>query len=147
MKKRFLIILANILFPLCLGTVFYLWIKPNAWCSEMIYRLLRMKKQKGFDENSIPVIGYFIKHQLCDVLFAYSMTFALFFVMEKQKRGTEIACIVAAVFETIFELSQLWGFPGNFDFLDILAEVIVTAIIYFCLKIEQTKLKRRTTET
>ena len=145
MKKRDYIFFVNILFPLCLGTILYLWIKPNAWCSNAIYRLLHIEKQTAFDENSIPIVGYFIKHQLCDILFAYSMTIALFFSMEKQKYGVDIACILAATFETALELAQLCGFPGNFDSYDILAEVMVTVAIYLCLKI-RNKTKRRKTK-
>lgn len=145
-RRKEIIYLFNIFFPLLLGTVLYLWIKPNAWCSNVIYGFLRLEKFRAFEETSIPLFGSFIKHQLCDILFAYSLTFAMMFVFRKEKHGFFLACSIAALFEILFEVAQLWGFPGHFDPFDILAEVAITLLIFLCMIIYQ-KQKRSKQKT
>lgn len=145
-RRKKITYLFQIVLPLVLGAVFYLWIKPNAWCSNIFYNIFNLKKPTAFDENCIPFLGSFIKHQLCDILFAYSLTIAMVFVLRKEKHGLFLACGIAAMFETIFEVAQLCGFPGNFDPLDILAEVAITLAVLLCMVIYQ-KIKRRKQKT
>ena len=143
-RREKIIYLFHIIFPLVLGTVLYLWIKPNAWCSNVIYRLFHLEKPRAFEENSVWLFGSFIKHQLCDMLYAYSLTVAMAFALRKEKHGLFLACGIAALFETLFEIAQLWGFPGNFDPLDILAEVAVSLLILICMKIKQKNREKKT---
>ena len=142
-RRKEIIYLLNIFFPLLLGTALYLWIKPNAWCSNVIYGFLRLEKFRAFDETSVPIFGSFIKHQLCDMLFAHSLTFAMLFTFRKEKHGFFLACSIAALFEILFEVAQLWGFPGHFDPFDILAEAVVTFMILLCMKIYNNQKGRK----
>ena len=145
-RRKKIIYLLQIVLPLVLGAVFYLWIKPNAWCSNIFYNIFSLKKPAAFDENSIPFLGSFIKHQLCDILFAYSLTIAMVFVLRTEKHGLFFACMIAALFETLLEIAQLWVFPGNFDSFDILAEGAITLSVLLCMVIYQ-KIKRRKQRT
>lgn len=141
-KRRVLIRSLQIFLPLLIGGVLYLWIKPNAWCSVHLAQLLSLGERREFDETVVPVFGYLIKHQLCDMLFAYSMTFALLSVFAKGTKKAVLSCGIAALFETLLELSQLFGFPGHFDPFDILAEVSVSTGILLCLLIKERKTKK-----
>ena len=142
LNQTILFYLPNILIPLIVGAILYLWIKPNAWCSELFYKIFPIEKPRAFESTDLPIFGSFVKHQLCDCLFAYSMTFAMIFVLRNEKRGLLFACGIAALFETLFELAQLWGFPGNFTPIDILAEVAITMGIFLCMIIKQNKKRR-----
>ena len=128
-KQRIMVFAVNIFLPLLLGIILYLWIKPSARCSLVLYRILHLEQFRPFEENDAPFGGYFVKHQLCDMLFAYSLTFALLFLFRKEKHGCIVACAVAVLFETLLEIAQLWRFPGNFDVWDIIAEITITAAI------------------
>ena len=143
MKEKLLSCILYVVLPLALGVLLYLWIKPDAWCSQMIYRLLHIPKQSAFDDNSVPIIGTFIKHQLCDVLFAFSLTFALLLLLVNHSRGIALGCAIALSFEVMLEVAQLSVFPGNFDIYDIIAESVVTIAIYIAIKIIQAKRRRK----
>lgn len=142
-REKF-IYLIHIIAPLVLGAVLYLWIKPNAWCSNTFYGFFHLEKPRAFEESDIPLFGSFIKHQLCDSLFAYSLTVALLFILRREKHGIYLACMIAALFETFFEVAQIWGFPGNFDYFDIFAEVAVSVFIFICMKIKQKNRVKKT---
>lgn len=141
-RKRIIVLTFGVAFPLVLGAVLYVWIKPNAWCAHIICQVFHIPTQTAFDEYSVPIFGSFIKHQLCDVLFAFSLTFAMLLLMGNSRHGVAAGCAAALIFETLLEVAQLGVFPGNFDSYDIIAESIVTIAIFIAIKILQTK--RRT---
>lgn len=124
-----IIIVWHIFFPLLIGAVLYLWIKPEAWCSQMICHILHIAPRSAFVEESVPLFGPFIKHQLCDVLFAYSVTFTFLLLWHDRPHGLVFAGLCAALLETVFEVAQLGMFPGNFDAWDIAAEVVTTVVV------------------
>ena len=141
-RKSIIALFVGVLLPLCIGTVLYIWIKPNAWCSQIICRTLRIPTQDAFNEDTIPIIGYFIKHQLCDMLFSISLTFAILLLIGNKRYGIVIGGTIVLLFETLLEIAQLGVFPGNFDVFDIIAECSATIAILISIRI--LKIKRRT---
>ena len=128
--RRNLFYLCNIGIPLLIGTVMYLFCRPDAYISEFIFNLFNVSPvmvpgpPKGIDR--------FARYYLCDMLWAYALTFSLAFYFGKSKLGT--AYIIGLGFIAFMELLQLLSqVPGNFDSFDIIVEFIVCTITIYLI--------------
>lgn len=121
--KKFYIL--NIVLPLVIGTMVYVYVKPSAPISQLIYFLLHI---------SSPVlqvgptgIHRFIQYYLCDILWSYSLTFALSLYLGKDK--LLLTYVIAASFSTLVEVLQLLPYVlGSFDIFDIIVQLIACTI-------------------
>ena len=132
MKRKIVFWIANIFIPLLIGGVVYILFRPDTYFSQYIFNKL----------NFIPVIDSeptliikFIKYYLCDILWAYSLTFAVLFVFQNETNRFIASLSICIVFEMITEFVQLWNLiPGTFDFVDMVNECVTTLIIIFVCK-------------
>ena len=121
--KRFCIL--NIVLPLVIGTIVYVHVKPSAPISQLIYFLLHIETPVL---NIKPTgIHRFIQYYLCDILWSYSLTFALSLYLGKDR--LLLAYVIAASFSTMVEVLQLLPqVLGSFDIFDIIVQLIACTI-------------------
>ena len=130
--RRNLFYLCNIGIPLLIGTIIYLYWRPNAYISRFIFSLFNVSP--GIVPGSPKGIERFVRYYLCDILWAYALTFSLVFYLGRSKIRT--AYIIGLSFIVLIELLQLLPqTPGSFDILDIIMEFVICTIsiyvIYF----------------
>lgn len=115
----------NIILPLAIGTIVYVYVKPSAPISQLIYFILHI---------SSPVLNIkptgvhrFIQYYLCDILWSYSLTFALSLYLGRDR--LLLAYAIAASFSTLVEVIQLLTYVlGSFDIFDIIVQLIACTI-------------------
>lgn len=119
----------NILLPIILGVTVYVLFRPDTYVSQFVY------SQLGFNPKisiAFVPVSKFVKYYLCDILWAYSLTFSMIFILKNEKNKYKIALPVCIVFEIIIELLQLCrSLPGTFDFVDMFNECVTTILIIF----------------
>lgn len=124
-KKVFLI--ANIIIPVIIGGFLYYMISPDVIFVEVIKKLLYSNGVTSAGKYLGPV-GIFVRFYLLDMLWGYSLVFALYFCV-----GDDVAIlkvfVLAFVFSIGMEVLQLIPVaPGFFDIWDIVVECIAEAI-------------------
>lgn len=128
-RRRFYWI--NILIPLLFGiTVYFHW-RPDAYVSKVIFGFFHLSYIPDWGK---PVgIQRFIRYYLCDICWAYALTFSLAFYLGKH--FLIWAYIISMIFSSLIEVLQLFRqTPGSFDFLDIIAELSVCTITILIIK-------------
>lgn len=127
-KTKYRILYAfNIIVPIIAGTFFYLLFRPDAVVTKAVYGLFDI--ENAAEVFTVPFINSF----LCDILWAYSLTYAVNAVLNEKAVTTACICIMV---ETATEFLQLAGiFYGTFDVLDILFESASTLFALFTIKI------------
>ncbi len=138
MKKNFAFYLLNIGIPLVLGLGIYLF------CYKTTYINTAFTNIFGF---SLPYIYFdnafhrFITCWACDILWAYSLTFALYLCFRVFKKPLIITSVTSSLFAIIIELLQINGvINGTFDILDIISELVAISLAVIMIKfIEKQK--------
>lgn len=126
-KKLFPHILCNIILPLIIGLVIYLSVNKNTYISDYI--------KFPFTVNLIGITGIFVKCWLCDMLWSYALTQALYIALFSFPNRILFSAIISFVMGCILELLQLFSLvSGTFDILDILFELIAIVIAMGVLK-------------
>ena len=130
--RRNLFYFFNIIVPLLLGTAIYLYWRPDAYISKLIFELLNISP--GLEPGRPVGIFRFVRYYLCDMFWAYALIFSLAFYLGRNRLRS--AYIIGLCFTTFLEFLQLLPqMPGSFDILDIIVEFIICTItihlIYF----------------
>ena len=120
MKRKNLFIFLNIAIPLLIGSAIYLFCYKNTYINTFF---------EDYFEIDFPYIyrdalfHKFIINWACDILWAYSLTFALFFCFKAFNKPFLITIFLSVVFSAIFEYLQIPGIiNGTFDIWDIITE-------------------------
>ena len=144
-KIRRCYFMANIVIPIIGGTIIYLLARPDTYISQLAYGLLGVSPQSENLRVNMPVSFWrFICNFAADILWAYSLTFAVYNVLYDSFKNTLPSIIICFVFETTIELLQLFnGLPGTFDLWDIALEICATAIASLNIK----HIRRKTNES
>ena len=140
MKKKFVFYLLNIGVPLVLGLGIYLFCYKNTYINTAFTDIF------GF---SLPYIYYdnafhrFITCWACDMLWAYSLTFALYLCFKVFEKNLIITIVTSSLFAIAIELLQIKGvINGTFDILDIVSELVAITLAITMIKlIEKRKFK------
>lgn len=124
--KRNVLFAVNIVIPLILGLFIYLTKPSSTYLSYFL---------SGF-RSVLPTIRYpeLISSFACDFLWTYSMFFCLRLTLGDALKGKHNLTVISVtgVVAIIFESLQLIkGFPGTFDLLDIVIELIAIAVALF----------------
>ncbi|MCR5796729.1 MAG: hypothetical protein K6G63_02285 [Eubacterium sp.] len=125
MKKRFLLL--NTIIPLIIGGTSYYILSPNVLFVKAINSLLGISNiiAHGSPQTAI---GCFVRFYLLDMLWGYSLVFALVLCLGSNA-AIKIVLFIAFVFSLSVELLQLTSFmPGVFDLMDISSEIIAELI-------------------
>lgn len=124
----------NLYLPLFCGCVIYFFFKRDIVLRKFedffpLFSLLRSILFIDFSPKT--VIGLFFMNHLCDVLWAYSLSWSCNLAMKKLATGV----VMALVFCAINEFAQLTPYIcATFDWLDLLYEILAiifsTAVFY-----------------
>lgn len=116
--------LLNIVIPLLTGFVIYSIYRPDTYISNIIY--VNMSFILDFAEYPV-FLQKFFRFYLCDILWAYSLTFAVQIIISLKGRYLIILFAVCSLFEIAIEAFQYFGFlNGTFDPLDIILEIFAS---------------------
>ena len=126
----------NILLPLSAGALLYLYWRPDAYISKLISSLFRMPAEPVHGRPA--GIYRFIRYYLCDILWAYALTFSLSLYFGKNALWAALA--VGVGFAVLTELLQLLPVtPGSFDILDIIIEMAVCTLTIIIINLYERR--------
>lgn len=135
LKRKYLLFFVNICFPLAIGLLIYLFCYKNTYINIGLEKLFNFSLPYFYFDN---IFHRFLTCWACDILWAYSLTFALFFCFKSFNKSWLITCILSVLFSLVIELLQLVGIiNGTFDIWDIVMEF--TAIIIAVIIIKKEK--------
>lgn len=127
MNKRNYAVL-SIFIPLFIGAFFYVFMAPETYVSKFIQNVI----DKDFLKPSFYSSWIFriLRNHLCDILWAWSLSTALFSITEL----FSLSFAMAVFFESFMEILQKLGFvPGTFDILDIIFEMLTSFIAVYVM--------------
>ncbi len=132
--KRRISFVANIIFPLLLGTLIYWFASPDVIFVEAV-RSLWGESIKSGQGTVFRGVFQFVRYYLLDMLWAYALVFALYFSIGNSAARLKTAFVIAIVFSVVMEVIQLSPIiPGYFDLLDILVEALAEMFAAFIIK-------------
>ena len=127
-KGWFLIL--NTLVPLVLGLLVYLVFRPDTYIAGLIGRAIRLSEW-----NTARVPGWlsaFLRNYASDILWAYSLAFALLGAAGPGGKGRKAASVTGVCVVTGTELLQKAGvLQGTFDIADIALEALFICLATF----------------
>lgn len=127
LKHNMLFYILNICGPLLFGGFIYYIFYPDVWFVSAIDGITGFDRHINLDTNIFA--ARIIRYYLFDVLWAYSLTFAVYRLV-----GFEYSHLVIllglAIFESVMEILQIIPIlPGTFDIGDILFEVCTSILV------------------
>jgi len=124
--KRTAFYLLNIVVPLASGLIIYLSFRPESYLSSFAESAGISIQLNSFKPG---ILYLFIKNYFSDILWAYSLTFAVAFVLGYSRRNLVLTVIICLLFSAVLESFQRLGiFNGTFDVLDIAFEGLSTVL-------------------
>ena len=131
-------IMLNVIVPLIMGMLMYLAVSQEVVFIKLINELLGYSSNGGMIRKSVVVTES--RYYLPDMLWGYSLIFALFFVCGKRQSTLPSIFILAGVFAAIMESLQLISaIPGSFDLMDIVVEIAACLLAVFIIKKQGTR--------
>ena len=132
----------NLIIPIVLGVIVYILYRQDTYIAIGFTRLMETVGLKLNYPNVQNTPGYFfIRNYVCDGLWAYSLTFAVFLAYDCQSSEMKKTFIISAIFGICIELLQKLDFiPGTFDYWDI---AVQTAFCLCAIGIISLKNRRR----
>jgi hypothetical protein len=122
--------LFHVITPLLVGYFIYLFFRNRTGITGWLRDCLRIQKISISDS----FFARFFLFYFTDMLWAYAFTCTIWFVLEKHANRRFWVYLITFGLEGGTELFQLFGvFPGTFDGLDIVAEMMTTIIALFFL--------------
>lgn len=127
MKRKLQVFLRDIFLPLFVGLCTYLLFYKGTYINSAL------GVESDFTFNSSLVV--FVKSWLCDILWAYAMTYALYLALFAFKHKILFSAIISICVATVFELFQLFGcVDGTFDILDIVFQFLAVFFAVIIIK-------------
>lgn len=137
MKNKKIFLFGNIAIPLTSGFLIYLFFYKNTYINTAVESFMGFSLPYFYFNNAF---HHFLTCWACDFLWAYALTFSLFFCLKSFKSPLPLTFIVSALFSTVIESLQLFGIiSGTFDIWDILMELTAIAFAVIILKKEFLK--------
>ena len=128
MKKLFF--LGSIIAPLLIGGALYMALSPEVFFSKITMNIYGLR-QIHFEHN---FLLRFVRFYFLDMLWAYSLVFALSFAIGNEAECPEVL-ILAAIFSVAIEVLQKYNImPGTYDWADIIFELLAEIIAAFIIK-------------
>lgn len=127
MKRKLLTFFFNIFLPLAVGLCIYLFFRKGTYINLVSGIEFNFALKSG--------LGVFVKSWLCDILWAYALTNALYLAFCAFKHRIMITAIISICVGTVFELLQLLpSVVGTFDILDILFQIAAVLLAVALIK-------------
>ena len=131
--------------PLIIGLFIYLSFGRETYIASLILRHFPWKELPAACFPSASVS--FIRNSMCDILWAYALTFSVFLVMAPDLHLVPMTPVICIGFSALLEGLQLAdSFPGTFDPLDIVLETITIVIAYSIIKKHEVKQNEKDSE-
>ncbi len=133
-KQRRFFYWLNICIPLLVGLILYLSFRKDAFISVFWGKYLPLPAPLF---KSLPEwLSLFLRNYASDILWAYSLGFAIQLVLGRSKRSRLHTLVVCLCFEVILEVLQRFGvIRGTFDYLDILLEACSICLALLVIKV------------
>ena len=141
-KRIRIFTLLNIVLPIALGVLIYTITRPDTYISQWIYRIGHFSIPHYAVKDMLPLwLWMFLCNFSADILWAYSLTYAVYAIFYDSPRYMHLIFAVCILFEIGIELLQLFDIlKGTFDFLDIAFEICTSAIASLNIKHTRRKL-------
>lgn len=137
MKRKNLFIFLNVAIPLLIGLSIYLFCYKSTYINTFFENVFGFNFPYFYFNN---VVHHFITCWACDILWAYSLTFALFFCFKELKKSLLFSSCLTFLLSIIIEFLQLSGYiNGTFDIWDIIMELSAIIIAVIIIKKEFLK--------
>lgn len=131
MYKKNVFIMLNIIIPILAGSSLYYLLSPNVIFVKSIDDIIGTLHTLNTNNN---MFLSFIRCYFLDMLWAYALVFALFFILQHSKASLTTTFFTAFLFSTFMEILQLTDFAGGtFDVIDIAVEGVAEAIAIFII--------------
>ena len=138
MRKKYAFYLLNIGIPLIVGLGIYLFCYRTTYINSVFTEVFGFSLPYIYFDNAF---HRFITCWACDMLWAYSLTFALYLCFRVFKKPLIITTATSSLFAVTIELLQINGvINGIFDILDIISELVAISLAVIMIKfIEKQK--------
>lgn len=134
-KYKIVFLMFNICLPILIGIVIYYVISQDVIFVQKIDALFG-REVHAIKTNIDSVFLKYIRFYLLDILWGYSLVFALYFVTGNNTAELMKILKIAFVFSAIMEILQLTSIvKGTFDVIDIIMELLAEIIAVFIIKI------------
>ncbi len=131
-EKRYLLV--NIIIPILLGAVIYYLFSPDVLFVKRIDSITGLNFHIRIVENS-NLLFSFIRNFFLDMLWAYALVFALFYIIGDNTASLLKVFLIAFLFSSAMEILQITSIvKGTFDFYDILVEFLAEIVAVFIIK-------------
>lgn len=122
----------NIFIPLAIGLCIYLFFHNTTIINIFVNTFFVIKPLNCNGQN---FFIYFLKCWACDILWAYSLFFALFYILKPFKSRIMFAAMLSIFLSIFVEILQyIQIINGTFDILDITFEITVIIFAVIILK-------------
>ena len=123
----------NIIIPLVLGLIIYLLFRRDSRLFVFISRFCSIPSSLN---GSLPLpVEAFFRNFASDMLWAYSLTCSVIFVLGYSHKNMLITFLICVCFEIVIEIMQHTSFfHGTFDVLDIILEMFSTCLALIIIK-------------
>lgn len=129
-KKHTFFWFCNIVIPILLGTVIYLFWTNDTYISIIVRDYLH--RIPLFDIplfNKSSMLAAFIRNYFCDMCWAYAIIFCLVPIIGLSKKHIMLSTWIGIVFSIFMEVLQYFSvINGTFDIWDIILEVMACLI-------------------
>ena len=133
-KHKEKMMLANMIFPLMFGAIFYYLLSPDVIFVKRMDQFLGMGIHIGNIDLNCAFIRL-LRNYLPDMLWGYALVFALYKIIGNKEAGVWKAFVTAFLFSTVMECLQLTTFVrGTFDVFDIVGELLSEVAAVFIIK-------------
>lgn len=126
----------NVIVPLVLGILIYIFVRPDTYISQCFYRVLNVLGQSSKRYVLLPRwIRILIGGYGADILWAYALTYAVFSALQDVTNSLLPVIMICVLFEAGIEFMQMFpAVSGTFDWWDIILEICATAIASLIIK-------------
>ncbi|MBQ8765453.1 MAG: hypothetical protein IJZ16_01490 [Clostridia bacterium] len=132
MKQKNLFLFFNVAIPLIFGLSIYLFCYKTTYINTIIENLVDISLPYFYYDN---IFYSFLTCWACDILWAYALTFALFFCLKDYKNGLFFSSLFSISLSFIIEFLQINGYiNGTFDIWDIILEISAIFVAVIIIK-------------
>lgn len=124
-KKTIIFYIINIIFPLFLGCLIYIFTRDTTYINKIFNATVHIEKNA-----LINIFSFYV----ADYLWAYALFFSLRFFW-----NSVLSACLTVFWGIIWECLQISVIKGTFDFIDIFMYILATLIAIIILKFWRTK--------
>lgn len=138
-RRYILFCLCNIFVPLVLGTVLYVFLRPDTYITSLFYKLLQIEEYSIFEKIALPGwVEVACRNFIPDILWAYALTIAVGAILQEKRVFPVTTVVICTLFDFVVELGQKIGlWSGTFDWWDMGLEFCATVLAALVIKIKR----------